>query len=237
MDRAVSDVLGYILIFSLIMGSVALVTAGGYNSLQTVRDTERFDNAERVFEVLDANVDAHLESGVPSRATEIRLSNAKLGFGDPVQFNVTVDGQGYNRTTLEPLVYTQSTDRNIRYSGGARVRTDRGYSLMLDGPPFRFGDQTVLTLVETRARDAAISGSGRVMVRSTLATQSTHTYTDSGSYTVTLNVTSSRSTAWKHWLEAESDADTCDVVGDTVSCTFTTGSVYVRVVAIDVYLE
>ncbi len=237
MDRGVSDVLGYILIFSLIISSVALVTVGGYNSLNTVRDAERFDNAQRVFEVLDANVADHLESGVTSRATEIRLANARLSFGDPVRINVTVEDEGYNRTTVDPLVYTQSDDRKIFYSGGATIRTDRGFSLMTDGPPFRFGEETVLTLVETRGRDAGISGSGRVLVRSTVATQSVYSYTASGEYNVTLNVTSDRPSAWAEWLESETGVENCDVAGETVSCTFDTDAVYVRTVTIDVFLE
>ncbi|MDZ7851030.1 MAG: hypothetical protein U5K70_09680 [Halodesulfurarchaeum sp.] len=192
MDRGVSDVLGYVLVFSLILGSVALVSTAGYTSLDSVRDAERFDNANRVFEVLDANVDDHIDSGVPSRATEIRLADARIGFGEPVRFNVSVEDFGYNRTTADPLVYTQSADRTIAYSGGATIRSDRGYSRLTDGPPFRFGERTVLTFVQTRARDTGISGSGRVMVRTTRATQSVHSYRGSGPYHVTLNVTTDR---------------------------------------------
>jgi len=235
MDRAVSDVLGYILIFSLILSSVALVTVAGYNSLNSVRDAERFDNAEKVFEVFDANVDAHMESQIDGRATELRLADAGIDFGDPVTLNVTVDGAGYNRTTVDPLVYTQSADRKIRYSGGATIRQNRGYSQLIDGAPFRFSNTTVLTLVETRGRTNGISGSGRVLVRSEYVSQSIHGYTDPGEYTVTVNVTTSKTTAWKNWLEAETGAD-CEVAGDTVSCTVQTETLYVRTVTIDLFL-
>lgn len=236
MDRAVSDVLGYILIFSLILSSVAIVTVGGYNSLNSVRDAERFDNAQRVFDVLDANVDDHLETGVTSRGTEIRLADARIGFGEPVVFNVTVGEYGFNRTTVEPLVYTQSSDREIAYSGGATVRADRGTSILSDGPPFRIGEETIVTFVETRARDSGISGSGRVLVRTELAAESVHAYTGAGPYTVTLNVTTPRTDAWEQWFESETDEE-CTVVGNTVSCTFKTESLYVRTVAIDVYIQ
>lgn len=237
MDRGVSDVLGYVLIFSLILGSVALVSAAGYTSLDSVRSAERFDNAQRVFEVLDSNVDDHLDSRASSRATEIRLADAGIGFGDPVQFNVSVDGDGYNRTTADPLVYTQSSDRQIVYSGGATIRADRGYAMVTDGPPFRFGNRTMLTLAQTRARDSGISGSGRVLIRTTHATQSVHSYRGAGPYTVTLNVTSAHPDAWARWLESELEGDSCEVVGQTATCTFETDAVHVRTVAVDVYLE
>lgn len=236
MDRAVSDVLGYILIFSLILSSVAIVTVGGYNSLNSVRDAERFDNAQRVFDVMDANVDDHLETGVRSRGTEIRLADARIGFGESVVFNLTVEGYGSNQTSVDPLLYTQSSDRKIAYSGGATVRADRGGSILSDGPPFRFGEKTIVTFVETRARDSGISGSGRVLVRTELAAESVHTYTGSGPYNVTLNVTTPRTDAWEHWFESETGKE-CTVVGNTVSCPFETESLYVRTVAIDVYIQ
>lgn len=236
MDRAVSDVLGYILIFSLILSAVAVVTAGGYSSLNGVRDAERFDNAQRVFDVLDKNVDDHLETGVTSRGTEIRLADARIGFGDPVLFNVTVEGSGSNQTTVEPLLYTQSSEREIAYSGGATVRTDRGASIIKNDPPFRIGDETIVTFVETRPRDSGISGSGRVLVRTELSADSVHEYTGSGPYNVTLNVTSPRTGAWEQWFESETGED-CTVVGNTASCTFETETLYVRTVAIDVFLQ
>lgn len=236
MDRAVSDVLGYILVFALIMSSVALVTVGGFNSLDSVREAERFENAQRVFEVLNQNVGAHLESGTSSRATEIRLADARIGFGNPVQLNATIVGVGYNRTSLDPLVYTQSTDRRIWYSGGATIREERGYRVMQNGPPLRFGNRTVLTLVETRARDSGISGSGRVLLRSELSGRTVHTYTGAEEYTVVYNVTTDRPAIWDRWLEAETGTD-CEVFDETVSCTVTAKDVYVRTVTIDLFIQ
>jgi hypothetical protein len=106
---------------------------------------------------------------------------------------------------------------------------------VVDGPPFRVGEETVLTLVTMRGRDDGISGSGRIMVRSTLATESVHAY-DSGPYTVTVNVTSDRADAWARWLESATGED-CPVVGTTASCTFETEALYVRTVTLDVHLE
>lgn len=237
MNRGVSDVLGYVLIFSLILGSVALVSAAGYSSLDSVRATERFGNARQVFEVLDSNVDDLLDSGASSRGTEIRLADATIDFGDPVRFNVSVEGYGYNRTIVDPLVYSQSADRQIVYSGGATILSDRGYTRLTDGAPFRLDNRTMLTLVQTRARDSGISGSGRVLVRTTRATQSVHSYRGDGPYTVTLNVTSDRAAAWARWLDSDLPGGTCGVVGHTATCTFETETVHVRTVVVDVYLE
>lgn len=252
MDRAVSDVLGYILIFGLILSSVALVTVGGSNSLNTVRDAERFENAQRVFDVLDENVEDHLETGINSRGTEIRLADAGLDFGESVALNVSVDGHGYNATVTEPLVYRQSSARQIRYVAGATVRQDRGYAQVTNRPPLRIDDEeSLVTFVRTRGRDSGISGSGRILVRTRLATQSIHEYSGEAPYTVTINVTTDqadRAEAWKRWLETESGTtftvrDGTDSDGDSINIVSNDGDpietdrLYVRTVIIDVFLD
>jgi hypothetical protein len=231
MDRAVSDVLGYVLIFTLIVSSVAVVTVGGTASLGAVRDAERFSNAQRVFDVLDTNVEDHLEARTHSRATEIRLTDAGVDFGEPVELNVTVGNQGSNSTTLDPLVYHQSDRRRIVYGAGAVLRHDRGATVLVEEPPFRFGNRTMLTFVDTRAQTGGVSGSGRVLLRSEYVSQSVHEY-PAVSDPVVLNVTTRRPAAWQAYLEAETGQD-CSIAGDTVSCTFNASWVAVRTVTVD----
>ena len=231
MDRGVSDVLGYVLIFTLIVSSVAVVTVGGTESLSAVRDAERFGNAQRVFDVLDTNVDDHLDSRTHSRATEIRLTDAGVDFGDPVEVNVTVGNQGFNHTTLDPLVYRQSDRRQVIYSAGAILRRDRGATVLVEDPPFRIGNRTVLTLVDTRAQTGGVSGSGRLLLRSEYVSQTTHEYAEVGD-PVVVEITTPRPEAWQASLEAETGQN-CPITGDTVTCTIDASWVAVRIVTVD----
>ncbi|MFB6109412.1 MAG: hypothetical protein ABEJ60_00860 [Halodesulfurarchaeum sp.] len=235
MDRGVSDVLGYVLIFALITSSVGVVTVAGYGALEDVRAAQRFENAERAFEMLRANVADHLENRVPSRSTGIQLADARLGFGDPVTITVSVEGVGTNRTTLEPIVYSAGQTGRIVYASGAVIRSEAGGSVMTAEPPFRFGNPMFITMVDTRGHGTGIAGSARVLVRTELLSQSVHAYTD-GPYDLWVNVTTPRPGAWISWLEAETGSD-CVLAGDTVSCPVEAETVYVRTVTIDVYLD
>jgi hypothetical protein len=232
MDRGVSDVLGYVVIFTLIVSSVAVVTVGGTESLGAVRDAERFGNAQRVFDVLDTNVDDHLDARTHSRATEIRLTDAGVDFGTPVEINVTVGNQGYNRTTLDPLVYRQSDRREVIYSAGAVLRRDRGATVLTEEPPFRVGNRTLLTLVDTRAQTGGVSGSGRVLLRSEYVSQRAHEYT-AVTDPVVIEITTPRTAAWQSYLEAETGED-CPITGNTVTCTVDADWVAVRIVTVDI---
>lgn len=235
MDRAVSDVLGYVLIFSLITGAVALVYATGYTSLYDVRDAERFNNAERAFDVLDSNMEDVVFERVPSRATEVKLSDASIGFGDPVVINVSVDGGGSIESSVEPLEFSIGDDRALAYSNGAIIRGSGENSVMHDEPNFLFGSRTVVPILDVRSRTAGVSGSGRVLVRAETSKQDVYEF-DTTSKTVTINVTTTRTGAWTRYLE-EATGEDCTTIGQTVSCDYDgSDTLYVQVTKIDVFI-
>ena len=87
--RGVSETIGFVLVFSLIVLTVGVVLTVGYGGLQDARDAERVNNAERAFDVLADNVEDITHRGAPSRGTEVRLAEASLGAGSPTYLNVT----------------------------------------------------------------------------------------------------------------------------------------------------
>lgn len=236
MDRAVSDVLGYVLIFALITGSVALVYATGYGSLTNVRDAERFNNAERAFDVLDSNVEDVVYDHAPSRATEIKLSDSTIGYGDPTTFNVTFGYGESIETEVVPVRFGIGDEKELVYSNGAIIRRDGQNSVMRDEPNFIFGERTVLPIIDSRAQSRAISGSGRVLVRTEMSKQDVYNYTTNSTYNITLNVTSQQTDAWNRYLEAETGND-CTVTGNTVSCDYnSTDAVFIKITKLDVFI-
>ena len=56
-DRAVSDVVSYILVFALIISTVGIVSVSGISGLQDSRDGERVENAQRGFDLLADDVE------------------------------------------------------------------------------------------------------------------------------------------------------------------------------------
>ena len=124
-NRAVSEVLGFILVFALVTTTMSFVYVSDLASLEERRDAERIDNAERAFDVLADNVEDIYRRDAPSRATEIRLAEARLRLADSTEItisvvngsNVTVSG-----STLEADDGSGNTletnDGRIRYSSG-----------------------------------------------------------------------------------------------------------------------
>ncbi|MEA5386913.1 hypothetical protein VB779_07480 [Haloarculaceae archaeon H-GB11] len=133
-ERAVSEVVGFALVFSMIVAMVAIVTLGGMGQLQSARDFEQANNAERAFEVLADNLaDVH-QRGAPSRATEIDLEHAQLFVGDPVTINVS----GEDTSGAAPI---QISSRSTRRSHSSTERpTERDSSTK---PARSFGCRTM----------------------------------------------------------------------------------------------
>jgi len=175
-DRGVSDLIGFILIFSLIAISVGTVYVVGFSGLQDARNAEQLTNTERAFDVLADNIDDIVRNDAPNRATEFRLYEAGLVVGQQTTFSVEITNVGPPNTasvTTYPIVYEpQRSSTTIRYVNGAVIRQDRGSALFLDDPAFVFrrnaaGERTtVVPLIETRGDGReAVGGTGTVLVR------------------------------------------------------------------------
>lgn len=204
-DRAVSETLGFVLTFSLITVTIAIVFTVGFGGLQDAQHAEQVNNVERAFDVLATNVDEIHREGAPSRSTEMRLSGGTLAHGDPVTVTVEV---GENNESLDtnasfdthPLVY-RNGDTEIVYELGGIIRTDGDNGVLLSEPPFVVGDRSAVPiLVTTTPGDRDTVGEHRTVLvssthqRTTLVQQPTN-------QTVRITIESPRADAWERYLE------------------------------------
>ncbi len=218
-DRAASEVLSFAMVFALVVASVAVVSVGGLESLQTARNAEQLDNAERAFDVLADNFrDVH-QRGAPSRATEISLGSGELYTGANVTLRVAAnrsDG-GWDNVSREvrPLVYEGEGERVLTYEGGGVFRKNPYGGRALVDPPFVFRDDRVLlTLVAPQTSTVESHGDATVLVRTSLVDRNVTMHGDDYD-DVYLNVTSPRNEQWKRYLRTETPAEEADCGPDT----------------------
>lgn len=238
-DRAVSEVLSYVLVFSLVASSVAVVSVVGIDGLQNARDAEQLDNAERAFDVLADNVADLHQRGAPSRATEVSLSRAQLSTGEHVVLNVSVTEQGdsdptpvLNRT-IRPIVYTGNQDRRLVYEAGAVFRENRDNGLLVRPPPLLVDDERVLlTVVSMRSDGRQSLGGSTVLVRTDHRGASVkHADASSTVENVTVRVASPRAGLWASYFE-DSGFD-CNTPGSAVTCWRDPSGTFDRVYVVD----
>jgi len=238
-DRAQSDVLGFVFVFAIVVATIGLVFSTGFAGLQDARDFERVNNAQRAFEVLKDNVEDVVARGAPSRATEIKLADASLAFGQPVTINVSEKNGSFSTSQeIDPLVYDANTGTEIVYSAGAIVRQQDNGEIVAHPPGFVLtAERTVIPIIQTRDSGAgSVSGDTTVLIRTTVA-QRNVLYASEGESTLWVNVTTPRANAWHDHLD-DRDHVTCEpVAGDDVACQVETRRVYITRISIDTELD
>lgn len=173
--RGVSEALGYVLVFSIVVGTVGTTMVVGFSGLEDRQSVEQVTNVERAFDVLAENLDDMGRYEDPSRATEIRLAGGTLSLGEEVNMTVGrwddgsddfVDGNETNETaTLRPLVY-ESDGGRVVYEAGMVFRGDGETSLARTETPFVVEEET--TAVSTVVTDRESSTTGITSDRSVL---------------------------------------------------------------------
>ena len=248
-QRAVSDVVGYVLVFSLVVTVVGVVSLTGFSSLEGARDAEQTNNAERAFDVFADNVADVYGDGAPSRGTEMSLSEATISTAGAVTVNVTArDTATGDRFTLEktaqPVVWEGNRETEIVYALGTTLRDERSGGVVLEAGPSQYDtDRAVIHVVQTRAPPEQFSGT-TVRVRAIQSTSNVLLTERSDKYDeIWLNVTTPRADVWQDHLGRYPDTD-CSITtlpGDTtgtVQCEFSDrDSVFVTLSRIDVEIE
>jgi hypothetical protein len=218
-DRAISEVLGYVVVFSIVVSAVLLVT-GGFGVIENVRDTERERNAGRAFDVAAENMAALYERNAPSRTTEIDLGTAEIFYARNTSITVSGDGSELASYDVRPVEMRVTDDTSYVYAAGAVFRDGAGGDLITRDPPLLLSKERVhLPIVQTTAPAVRSIGSGTVLLRGEQVRQQVLVADES--YTqLTVEIASPRFQVWSAYLsDTPGVSCTTDAAIETVSCT------------------
>lgn len=239
-DRAFSEVLGYILVFALVLTSIGFITVSGVSSLEDIREAEQASNAERAFDVVHDNMAAIYERNSPSRAIEIDLTKAQLFYTANSSIEIKVGAEQFDRE-FRPIVLRPSDGTRIVYEGGAVIRDQDDGGVMLEEPPLLFSTERVhapIIMTTTPAIESA--GGTTVLLRGKSTAREVLLADTQGNYagdTITVTISSPRYEIWERYFEEETGLSGCstDDATDTVECSMTApDTVYVTLQQIEV---
>jgi hypothetical protein len=240
-DRGQSELVGFLLVFSVVILTIALVGLTGFVGLDGAKDFQRSTNAEQAFTELADSVDDVVRAGAPSRSTEVRIADGRLSL-ETAEMRIRIDGADGNSTNVTvanaPVVYDSGTGTTITYRSGALIRQDGDAAVMFREPDFVLTDERViLPVVETtQASGGPVGGTSAVEVRTT------HAGTDLVAQdrpvtSITLNITTPNADVWVRYFEAAADDGPVTNVerdGDTVEVTLEPERATVTVHRVDV---
>ncbi|WP_254763480.1 DUF7289 family protein [Natrinema marinum] len=238
-DRGVSDVLAFVLVFGIILSSVALLATVGFQSMRDYQEGEQLRNAERAMEALAVNFDSVLRhDGVEKRYGELSLREGTISTG-PSGTNLTIliDGNAGN-VSANPIdlgEFTYETgETTIAYEGGGVVRAGETGSAVVKRPQLTCrpeSDTVVISVVAINASDQSILSSGGLGV--SMTERQRETYIEDGDVSVRLNTSYER--AWNATLERSGWQTSGSASGDILAtCNNPTDRVVITVVRADV---
>lgn len=252
--RGQSEILGYVIVFSIIAASVGFIYVTGFPALENSQEAMATNNVETAFDVMDDNVRDITQEGAPSRATEVRIAGGRLFVGEPTQINVSVENMTHPDDNVSissdtwPVIYQDEAGRTVTYVSGAIIRGNGSESVMADGPNWELGDgRTIMPLqiMTPRGQPRGISGETTVLLVNKLHVRAyTQTLNARGhGAEVNITVTSDRWSAWEeYFLEANrSHGKGIEVVAEpdakTVYWRFETAEFYTTQKAITVEMS
>lgn len=193
-DRGVSELVGFVIVFGIIISSVGVLYVTGFSAMGDYQEHEQTKNAERALDAFAENVNDMVQTnGITYRAGELNLR----------QGTITTTNGG---TTLAVTNASQTTWVNssgsfsyehegttIVYEGGAIVRSNDNGDWAVREPPIRCtSDVAIVSLVELQGDETAVMSHGS---REIVATQR-GTDVESFDGNVSIFVDSPRQAAW-----------------------------------------
>lgn len=166
-DRAISDLVGFTLMFSIIIMSVAIVSTAGITQLSELSERESINSAERGMEAFAGSADDLVRQGDIVRGATLAPSGGLVWFNGSTELKVTVDRPSPTLSTAHDISLNATEHRfsrnpedvSVVYEGGAVMRSDGGGAIVR--PQWRCADdRAVLTAVKLVPGDGLADGSG-----------------------------------------------------------------------------
>jgi hypothetical protein len=217
-DRGVSEVIAFILIFSIVITSVGLLYTAGFGSLNQIQESETDRSAERAFSASAIALEDIQRGRGSYRAFDVELSGRTITVDDAATLEVRVNDTGGGTpvpvanspvSAGGALVYGPGSGTEIAYQSGAVIRSDGPDAQIVSRPPLFqcSGNRAVLSLVSIGAPPGgSVSSDGSIQIVASQANpdESTLEVVESGasSYSVTVDYTGTPyQDAWREYFD------------------------------------
>lgn len=163
-DRAVSDVVAFVLTFSIIITSMALVSTAGLDQLTNVRDAEQIKNAEHTMQANAVELD-RIGRGDPFEVLQFGVSGGNL-WVNQTELTVKVTNSSGGETVrnisvnaIEHRFQRTGDDLTVAYESGAVMRSDA--AVFRYGPGWHVSNRTaILSVVNLTTTETIVVGNG-----------------------------------------------------------------------------
>ncbi len=216
-DRAVSETVGFILMFGIVIISMSFIYVMGYPLLQSNMDTSVFESAEQSFIVVRSDMKMVAFEQVPVKVMKMKMHSSMLLFDNSSSIVIRYDGNTLNYSTGS-IRYVKD-DNELIYENTAVMKSySQGGDLMVSEPSIystSIDNVNITTFGIVRARGTgSLSGSSIVDLR--MQHNSSSLIKTDGITDVNLTINSDYATLWNEHLQ-ETGFTTTSLTDDSVT--------------------
>ena len=255
-DRAVSDLLAFVLVFGIIITSVGVVYIFGLGALGDAQAAQQDRNAERAFSSMGASFNDLQTNRGQERLAELNPRGARMSLEEE-QPEITIGESGGNDiiSTEAGAMHYDNDNTRISYELGAVFRSDDDNSVMIREPEFVSRDTTsgetrlIVSFVEVDPDGPVAIGSESTMqIGAIQGPQQTYEFDDDADQLTITIEDSTHADAWARYFDKNGwenqDGDDIEVsdieTGDDVEVQYEVDSddhVVVRGTEVELSLE
>lgn len=204
-DAAVSETVGFILMFSIVILSMSMIYIMGYPILQNHIESSVFENAQQSFIVLQSDMKRVAFEQVPVKTMKIKLHSSTLSIDNHssvlIHYN---DGtsHSYNYPTGE-IEFTKDNKVLTYENGGIWMKQPSSEFMMVSEPPIYTGkvnnnNMTTIGVVSVNGRRST-GGNGIASI--TMQHNVSDLITPSVPVNVTIQINSEYASQWARYLD------------------------------------
>ena len=226
-ESAVSEVVGFIFVFSIVMLAISVIYAVGYPAIQSSKENTQFQNMEQSFMVLQSNINTVAFGHAPGRTLETSLGSGSITVNSSKGHITVGNGETWYSGPLGAIEYEKEGRRIAYEGGGVWKKYPAGAAIKVSGPRIFVqdtsdGNRTVFVSIINISSENGISsvggeGTASVRVRSKPSTYPLNiTYLSVGN-TVNITVTSDYADAWERYFNGIIDLSMMDSVDQSTN--------------------
>lgn len=217
-SRGVSEVMGYALIFGVILIISTTATTIGFGHIDTQQKQEQISTIQNGFEIFDSDIETIQTHKDPKKQTPLNIQSGSIGYGN--QTTITLgewDGSSFTSesTTVESTHISYQADRaEIIYDSGLVFNNDRNGGILTQTKTNAvIGSEKAIipiVVINPTNSDIAISPTGEIILESNhisdTETIEDRTVTTDGD-PLWLRIESPYAAGWKKQLQEEGFTD------------------------------
>ncbi|WP_342303918.1 hypothetical protein [Methanolobus sp. ZRKC5] len=238
-DDAVSEMVDYSIILSIILLATGIIVVAGVPMLEHMQETQHTENIKQSFKVLAPNVNKVVFGNAPAQSVELKMHGGSLSVTGNNYINISMQVWNNSAGSSETLSFGKKMgnvendfqDTLISYeNSGVWARYSSGDSIMLAQPRFTYANNVLAIPDASISGSSSVSGSGLVRVTADAGRRSIESYQNVSEVNIT--ITSDYFEAWERYLNEHLGMSTIEL--NETTQTVLAGKIYTE--NIDVYI-